>query len=91
MDARLMDDDTEDVDRGPSDRFRGKLREAVWHKSGGQCHYCHTSLSKNNWQADHYVPVAQGGRTVLSNGVASCAPCNLSKGATHGDVYKRRN
>ena len=90
MDARLMDDDTEDVDRDSSDRFRGSLREAVWHKSGGRCHYCHTSLRKDNWHADHYVPVAQGGRTVLSNGVASCPSCNLSKGAMHGDVFKRR-
>ena len=89
MDTKLLDDDSEDVDRGPSDRFRGHLREAVWYKSNGQCHYCHDTLAKNNWHADHYVPVAQGGQTVLSNGVASCPPCNLNKGATHGDAYKR--
>jgi 5-methylcytosine-specific restriction endonuclease McrA len=90
MDAQLMDDDTEDVDRGPSDRFRGKLREAVWHKSRGRCHYCGIQLHKNNWEADHYIPVALEGPTELSNGVASCRACNRHKGATDGDDYVKQ-
>ena len=90
MDSKLLDDDSEDVDRGPSDRFRGQKRALIYYNSGGCCHYCGIRLSWNNWHADHYVPVAQGGLTEVSNGVASCPPCNLRKGAMHGDDYKRK-
>lgn len=82
VDKILTDDITEDTDhRGASDRYRGPMREAVWQKSGGICHYCETPLSRNNWQADHKQPVALGGRTTIANGVAACPPCNLRKGA----------
>ena len=90
MDAKLLDDDSEDVDCGPSDRFRGQKRALVYYNSHGRCHYCGIRLRWNNWHANHYVPVAQGGRTEVSNAVAACLSCNLKKGAMHGDDYKRK-
>ena len=33
-----------------------------------------------NFQADHVIPYSKGGKTVLQNGQALCADCNLKKG-----------
>lgn len=42
------------------------------------CQYCG---AKDALTFDHVVPRASGGRTTWDNVVASCGPCNLSKGA----------
>ena len=81
VDHDLTDDPFEDTDeRDSSDRFRGRMRKALWHLSGGRCHYCRRELDPHNWHADHKQPVALGGRTTLANGVAACPSCNREKG-----------
>ena len=38
-------------------------------------------IKPNNWHPDHIIPYAKGGATSVSNGQATCATCNLAKGA----------
>lgn len=45
-----------------------------------QCQYCGTDLVNRDITMDHVVPVARGGKTIWENIVASCGPCNHSKG-----------
>ena len=48
--------------------------------SGGRCAVCDERLSKS-FHADHRIPFSAGGPTILLNGQALCAACNLKKGA----------
>ena len=58
-----------------------KRRRAIYAKSRGCCHYCTTPLQLDgSWHVEHMLPRALGGADEISNLVASCAPCNLSKG-----------
>jgi len=43
-----------------------------------QCQYCG---AKEGLTFDHVVPRSRGGRTTWDNVVASCGPCNLTKGS----------
>ena len=57
-----------------------KLLEQYKHK----CYYCGTKIihtERNSYHIDHYVPVAKGGTSEISNLVISCPTCNMSKGA----------
>lgn len=55
-------------------------REWVFEKSNGRCHHCEVVLDPDCFHVDHLIPVARGGLTHNDNLVASCPPCNLSKG-----------
>jgi hypothetical protein len=44
------------------------------------CHYCDEPITFNQSTADHVEAMTRGGRTVESNLVISCLPCNLQKG-----------
>lgn len=48
--------------------------------SGGRCTNCGERLEAR-FHADHKVPFSKSGRTVLLNGQALCARCNLRKGS----------
>ena len=61
--------------------FNNRQREALFILSGGFCQICFCVLEPNNWHPDHIIPYAKGGATSVSNGAATCATCNLSKGA----------
>lgn len=52
------------------------LTRLVLERDGYVCHWC----GKRATTADHVRPRAQGGTDQLSNLVASCRPCNLSRG-----------
>lgn len=56
-------------------------REEIFGKSDGRCHHCGTELDPANFHIDHLVAIVRGGLTHKDNLVASCPPCNLSKGA----------
>ena len=56
-------------------------RTQVFEASGFKCAYCSASVTPNTGHVDHVVPIARGGSSERSNLVASCARCNLSKGA----------
>lgn len=45
-----------------------------------RCYWCNKDL-KGGYHLDHVVPLDKGGRHIVSNIVASCPHCNLSKGA----------
>jgi 5-methylcytosine-specific restriction endonuclease McrA len=47
---------------------------------GGTCAYCGSHLN-NEYDVDHFIPVAKGGPHGLSNNVLSCRTCNLDKNA----------
>jgi superfamily II DNA or RNA helicase len=49
--------------------------------AGGRCAICGERLGKV-FHADHIAPWSKSGKTVLINGQAVCAACNLKKGAT---------
>jgi len=42
------------------------------------CFYCGIAIGMDG-HLDHLIPVYHGGQNKLSNFVASCAPCNLTK------------
>lgn len=54
---------------------RGKARAAVRAKTGGKCHVCGGGLG-DRWQADHVVPLNQGGESKADNYLPICAVCN---------------
>lgn len=53
-----------------------RLRLAVLVRDNYTCHYC----GKEATEADHVTPKAAGGVDEMWNLVASCRPCNASKG-----------
>lgn len=47
--------------------------------SSGRCVDCNEPLN-SSFHADHRLPFSEGGETIIRNGAALCAPCNLKKG-----------
>lgn len=54
------------------------LRLLVFRRDGFVCGYCG---SNDKLEADHIVPVASGGPSILSNLMTACRKCNRSKGS----------
>jgi 5-methylcytosine-specific restriction endonuclease McrA len=46
--------------------------------AGNRCSICEQPLG-SSFHADHIVPFSKGGRTILQNGQALCARCNIKK------------
>ncbi len=58
------------------------LRNSQWWKrrrSQGVCGYCGGRFHPKELTMDHIVPVSRGGRSVKSNVVPCCKPCNTKK------------
>jgi 5-methylcytosine-specific restriction endonuclease McrA len=45
-----------------------------------RCHWCRRLVPKGRRTVDHLIPLVRGGAHAVSNLVASCIPCNISKG-----------
>ena len=60
--------------RGP--RFN---RSNIYLRDKGKCQYCGRAVTKTEFQIEHVVPRAQGGRTIWTNCVTSCNRCNQRK------------
>ena len=61
-----------------------KLRFEVFLRDLFRCRYCgRTAKDGAILEADHVIPVKEGGKTELENLVTSCRECNLGK----GDVF----
>lgn len=58
-----------------------RLRFEVFKRDKFTCQYCGAKAPEVVLQADHIVPVAEGGPTDLLNLITSCAKCNGGKGA----------
>jgi superfamily II DNA or RNA helicase len=59
--------------------FTNKQRDAIRVADGNVCQSCGALLNKSNYHADHVHAYANGGQTVIENGQALCASCNLAK------------
>ena len=62
--------------------FNNAEREALYIAAGGLCAICGATLDAL-WEPDHIVPFSEGGLTDVTNGQATCRPCNRMKGARH--------
>ena len=56
-----------------------------------RCHWGYVGCTGKSTQADHLVPVSQGGDNSLANLVASCRHCNEARGRATGNAAKRRH
>lgn len=59
--------------------FSERQRKILSIVGGNICQICGKNL-KGNFHADHVIPYSKKGKTVLKNGQALCAKCNLKKG-----------
>jgi 5-methylcytosine-specific restriction endonuclease McrA len=55
-----------------------------------RCHWQYAGCTGRSTQADHLVPVSQGGDNSLANLVGSCRHCNEARGRAAGNAAKRR-
>jgi len=59
-----------------------QLRESQWWKNRrgeGVCYYCKRRFPARELTMDHIVPIIRGGKSVKSNVVPCCKPCNSKK------------
>ena len=54
------------------------LRKACWERDRGFCRSCHRDLGETAepWEADHRIPICEGGLNVLANIRILCLPCH---------------
>jgi 5-methylcytosine-specific restriction endonuclease McrA len=64
------------TERGYGWRWQ-QIRRTVLERDGYTCYWCHRSANT----VDHLHPTSKGGGLDYTNLVASCGPCNYSKGA----------
>lgn len=57
----------------------------VFTRDGFRCQYCGGRFVMSNLNFDHVLPRKQGGKTVWTNIVTSCYPCNGKKGSRTPD------
>ena len=55
-------------------------RENIYARDNGQCQYCGARVRISEFEYEHVIPRAQGGRTTWENIVVACTPCNQRKG-----------
>lgn len=78
-------DFTIEVDEEEIGREKAKarrLRESQWWKNkraDGVCHYCQKRFPAKELTMDHVVPIVRGGKSIKSNLVPACKPCNAQK------------
>ena len=78
---------TREIYRGsidnPSPRWRRQFsvnqKKSILKRAGYKCEDCGTELVYATCEADHEIPVALGGKTVIANGKAKCHKCHLVK------------
>lgn len=68
------------------------LRTKVWgfKTIEGVCYCCGQSITINNFECGHIVPVAKGGKTILSNLKPVCRQCNNDMGTMNMEDYKHK-
>lgn len=65
------------------------LRALVFERDGWHCVYCQDPITLRSGHADHVLPRSRGGADEAANLVASCRPCNLSKGARTPEEWRQ--
>lgn len=85
----LKDNEIELVEKDEKRGFTELERIIIYRKGKGFCQQClregksenDAKVSWSNYQADHVIPHAKGGKTILDNGELLCSYHNQSKGA----------
>lgn len=63
-------------------------RRAVYDKCNGHCAYCGCDLEYKDMQADHLVPLYNGGADELDNMLPACRSCNHYKATLSLDSFR---
>jgi hypothetical protein len=67
----------------PSPKWRRQFsvnqKRSLLKKADYKCRECGEVLTYDTCEADHIIPVALGGRTIIANGQALCHKCHLAK------------
>jgi len=56
------------------------LRSETFRRDAHTCQHCESPFPLEKLHADHVIPIARGGLTVVGNLQSLCGPCNLKKG-----------
>ena len=56
------------------------LRLETFRRDASTCQHCQRAFPAEDLHADHVIPVARGGLTVIGNLQSLCGACNLRKG-----------
>lgn len=64
----------------PAERRPAFTRFNVFLRDRFTCQYCGEAFPTHELTFDHIVPRSRGGRTLWTNVVTACSPCNLRKG-----------
>jgi 5-methylcytosine-specific restriction endonuclease McrA len=76
----------EPVEKTPRQSFTPKQRLETLMAGRGRCKLCAVKLG-DEWEADHIIPLGQGGKHEPGNWQALCKPCHHDK--THGTTTAR--
>ena len=63
------------------DRPAAFTRAGVFLRDRNRCAYCGERFPVRELTFDHVIPQCRGGKSVYTNVVAACSPCNLRKGS----------
>jgi 5-methylcytosine-specific restriction endonuclease McrA len=55
-----------------------------------KCFYCNSYLDPKYYQIDHFYPKSMGGKTIITNLVATCRWCNTMKNALDGHAFIKK-
>ena len=61
--------------------FTDNQKREVYEKQQGKCKHCGKRFELEEMEADHIIPWAKGGKTILENCQMLCLQCNRVKGA----------
>lgn len=68
--------------------FTSAQRREIKARANNRCQRCGCDITHKRWRANHIIPVALGGESVVENGEALCEPCD--KPVTAADVSRIR-
>lgn len=64
-------------------------RQEIYNKCLGHCAYCGQPLEYKDMQADHIVPLYNGGKDELDNMLPACRSCNHYKAILSLDKFRK--
>lgn len=65
-------------------------RLIIWNKGDRRCIYCGQELKLTEMQADHRIPLHNGGKDDMSNLVCACRSCNWYKHTLSVESFRRQ-
>jgi hypothetical protein len=66
--------------RGLRPRQSRTVKNQLYARQSGICHYCHNHIPFNLWSIDHKTPLSRGGDNLPDNLIGACRECNHRKG-----------